>query len=292
MSQFRKRIRELGLDLNRLYYRHLLTRRFNNSGVDIFTQEWDTLVILDACRYDLFSKYNNLPGRLEKRESKASATLEFFMANFAGRRLHDTVYVTATPQFFRHREQLRTEFHDVFNIWKNDENLWKDRTPLPETTTEFALRAYEAYPDKRLIVHYTQPHHPFIAHEGELPLDGSMWNALREGRVRVSTGELWEAYGKNLSRALPHVKELMDVVDGRTIVTSDHGNMLGERGFPIPIKVWGHPHSIYQGSLVEIPWLIYDRGDRREVTASLPKWTLDQIDNSEVSDRLRDLGYE
>jgi len=71
--------------------------RRNPSGTDVMSEDWDNLILLDACRYDAFSKVNTLKGNLEERVSKGSTSKEFIKSNFVGRELHDTVYITANP---------------------------------------------------------------------------------------------------------------------------------------------------------------------------------------------------
>jgi len=44
-------------ELNRLYFRRLYTREFNENGTDIFAEDWDNLIILDACT-PTFSRQN------------------------------------------------------------------------------------------------------------------------------------------------------------------------------------------------------------------------------------------
>lgn len=161
--------RLLGRGVNRLYYR--ATRgRFNQDGVDVCDAGWDNLVLLDACRYDLFESTDGLPGALEKRQSKASNTIGFLNANVANRDLRDTVYVTANPQFRKIEDELDTEFHAVVDLWDHgwDEAM---NTVLPETVTESAIEVAEQYPNKRLFVHYDQPHVPFIGPTGRERLD-------------------------------------------------------------------------------------------------------------------------
>jgi hypothetical protein len=81
-------------ELNRMYYQRLYSWEYNEAGLDVFEADWDTLLILDACRYDLFERVSDLPGKTTAVRSKGSATEEFLRANFDGKRLHDTVYVT------------------------------------------------------------------------------------------------------------------------------------------------------------------------------------------------------
>jgi len=55
---------------NRLYHRRFGRRECNEDGVDPFEADWDNLFILDACRYDMFERRAELPGRLERAESR------------------------------------------------------------------------------------------------------------------------------------------------------------------------------------------------------------------------------
>ncbi|WP_324665338.1 alkaline phosphatase family protein [Haloarcula sediminis] len=286
-------------EANRLYHRRLYTRPYNTSGVDLFGEDWDNLLILDACRYDMFADQSTLPGRLESRQSRGSSTREFLRANFAGKELHDTVYVTANPQFYRHSDWLDASFHAVDHIWKTDGWDEDHRTVLPETTTEHALSAAERYPEKRLLVHYIQPHYPFIV-EGDQPFDDDQaflkpdvpgsWAQLMTGDLDAVPEEIWRVYRANLDRTLPHVDRLLDGIDGKSVVTADHGNMVGERAAPLPIREWGHPHGIYTDELVRVPWLVVD-GDRRRIESAPPVETDTETADDVVAQRLEDLGY-
>jgi len=283
---------------NRLYHRRLGRREHNTDGDDVLGEDWDSLLVLDACRYDMFARCSGLPGRLERRRSKGSATTEFLTANLDGRDLRDAVYVTANPQLYRNRGSIRATFHDVIHVWR--EEGWNEEhgTVLLETVTEYAARAAEEYPDKRLIVHYMQPHYPFVDSETGFDkehLTGerqeNVWSQLLHGTLDVERGDIWRIYEANLERALPHVEVLMDALDGRTVVTADHGNMVGERAFPIPIREWGHPRGIYTKELVEVPWLVQKDGPRRKIRREAPATQSSEVAGEVVADRLRDLGY-
>jgi hypothetical protein len=217
---------------NRLYYRRLNSRQQNTAGTAIFEEDWDNLLILDACRYDMFEQHADLPGRLEHRYSKGSSTPEFLRANLTGRDLRDTVYVTANPQFYRNRDELPANFHAVIDIWR--EAGWDEEyhTVLPETVTECAQDAAEEYPNKRLLVHYIQPHYPFIGSQTEFDKrqlvdtdtgERNVWYQLMTGTLDVERETIWQLYTDNLNLALPYVEELMDALNGRTVVTADHG---------------------------------------------------------------------
>jgi len=285
---------------NRLYHRRLGRRTCNEAGADPFDADWDTLVVLDACRYDLFERRADLPGRLERRQSPASTTVEFLRATVDDRDLRDTVYVTANPQLHQHRDSIRARFADVVEVWSGEGWDEEHGTVLPETMTDAALRAARTHPNKRLVVHYMQPHYPFIGadrgFEGGDFTDAeaateNVWVQVLQGRLDADREELWTLYADNLDRALPHVERLLAALDGRTVVTADHGNMLGERSFPIPFREWGHPRGVYTPELVDVPWLVHEGGPRREIHASTPDERTDSPTADVVADRLRDLGY-
>jgi hypothetical protein len=291
---------------NRLYHRRLNRRRYNSEGTDVFAEDWDNLLILDACRYDMFERYSELPGRLEHRHTRGTDTTEFLTANFGGRDLRDTVYVTANPQLHHNRDEIDAKLYRVIDIWRKEGWNEEHGTVLPETVTEHARRAAREHPNKRLVVHYIQPHYPFIESETEFDkrhlaaqdADGqaegteeNVWGQLMTGALDTSPADIWRPYVANLKRALPHVEELLGELGGRTVVTADHGNMSGERSFPIPIREWGHPRGIYTEQLARVPWLVHDNGPRRDIVAEQPESRTEDIEEETVADRLKHLGY-
>ncbi|EMA27156.1 hypothetical protein [Haloarcula japonica] len=283
-------------EVNRLYHRRLRTWTYNRDGIDIFARDWDHLLILDACRYDMFAEQSSLPGELEPVQSRASATKEFLKANFDGRELLDTVYVTGSPMLHRHRSKIKTQLHDVINVWNEDGWDEQYRTVLPKTMTEAAIEAKERYPNKRLLVHYLQPHYPFLGPTGQEHFDlGRLdfeWYKLLSGELNVSDAVVKRAFKENLDVVLPEVERLFDEFSGKTVVSADHGQVIGKRGLPIPIREYGHPQGIYSEELVTVPWLTYESGDRPEIIAenSGESATTDH-DEEAARQRLEHLGY-
>jgi hypothetical protein len=171
--------------------------------------------------------------------------------------------------------------------------------------TEAAIDAHERFPDKRVIAHYMQPHDPPIGPtadrlEAEIGLGGWAWSgvdaegtrlmtAVRAGDVPESVGR--RAYRENLRIVLEDVESLLDAVDGKVVVSADHGEMFGEEPYPLlgpQYEHWKNPRSLVQ---CEVPWLIVDGdGDRRRVTADPPVES-DPIDDEELSEQLAALGY-
>jgi len=291
-------------ELNRLYHTRAFRRRFNPRGIDVVAEDWDNLLVLDACRYDLFEENYDLPGDLGARESRAAHTSEFILGNFHGRDLTDTVYVTASPILHRgYTARYDPRFHAVVDVWREDG--WNDEwnTVMPETVVEYALQAAETYPRKRLIVHFMQPHYPFVGSDLELDkatvpdpteITTDIWHEMMRGEDAPPRDAVVEAYRRNFEVVHPHVARLLGELSGKTVVTSDHGNMLGERSRPIPIREWGHPKGLYTPELVTVPWLEYSAGPRRDVVAEPPATAAkvgEDADEDVVAERLRHLGY-
>lgn len=290
--------RKLAIELNRYVGNGLAYATgdcSNEQGVEILDEDWDNLVILDACRFDTFRDVGEgLPGELEKRESKAGATTEFLRHSFQSRDLRDTIYVTANPQLHRKREKINASFFKEYHVWKDNwaENV---RTVKPEIVTERTLEIAEQYPDKRVISHYIQPHAPYIGPTSkELPSKYlNFWSSYVAGRFDIDLETAKQAYRENVEIVIPHVERLLNELPGKTVVTADHGELLGERDSPIPVRRYGHFPYTYISELVEVPWLTYQNGDRKNIKAEdeSPKQTDTDVSEEIVKERLKDLGY-
>lgn len=288
-------------ELNRNYYRLMNGSEYNREGINVFDQDWDTLVILDACRFDMFENLNTLPGELECRISRGSHTSEFLRGNFNERSEMEVVYTTASPQLQRYKEEIDVQLHGVNNVWNTERWDTEEGTVLPEDMTQAAIEAHNKHPNKRHIVHYMQPHYPFIDSDIDDGVRGcnakssegfDIWEQRVRGRLGFSPSEIWSPYVRNLKIALSSVKKLMNKITGRIVVTSDHGNMLGERSSPLPMKEWGHPSHLHTQELVRVPWLINEVGERRSIKSEPVSTDQGSIDESVVADRLEQLGYK
>jgi len=256
-------------------------------------EEWDTLIVLDGCREDLFREVVD-PSKFDSYETRTSAgsvTSEWTSKNFAGQALTDTVYVTGNPVASRH---VRTAFHAFIEVWRDGFDKNHGTVP-PESVTEAAIEARKKYPDKRLIVHYIQPHYPFIGNPGlryttfggtnEMEVVSSeagasdVWDAL--GKGLVGKREVWEAYAENLDIVMESANKLIEVEDCKTVVTSDHGNLLGERVSPFHVRLYRHPPYIHHPDLREVPWAVTGKSDSTE----------ERQVNADIEEQLRSLGY-
>jgi len=246
-----------------------------NKGIHVMDQDWDNLIILDACRYDTFIEVSgiNCPYVI----SRGSHTVEFIEENFKGRKFDDTVYVTANPQVNIH---ARGYFYKIISVWKYE---WDNslNTVLPQSVYKYALETEELYSDKRLIIHFIQPHQPFIDYP-ELSVHGiredylvaigkkpsfrtiNPWDEAARGNIDAKL--IWKAYKKNLERVLPYALKLSKKLVGKTVITADHGEALRRIWFPIPIRIAEHPPYVHIPDLIKVPWYEVNKEERKKIS--------------------------
>lgn len=285
-----RRLAAVQREIARRYFALRNPSGYNEAGVDVFAQEWDNLVILDACRRDAFERVVSLPGDLGARVSRGSATREFVAANFANRRLADTVYVSANLWFPKLADDLAAAVHRFVPVPEEG----NPAVVRPAAVTERAREIDAEYPNKRLVVHYTQPHFPYLGETGRTYLDvpdtPNLETAIRRSDADVTPAVVRRAYRENLDLVADSVSTLLATLSGRTVVTADHGELLGERLLPpLPGRQYGHPAGVYVSPLVTVPWLVVDAGDRKRVVDAEADDAGDV--DADVDRRLRDLGY-
>ncbi|WP_254279250.1 LTA synthase family protein [Haloarcula marina] len=285
-------------------YSAIYTAR-NGEGVDVIAEDWDNLVIIDACRYDDFERENTLGGELEPKISRGRNSLTFIRENFVGRELQDTVYVTGNSFV---KELSGDEFHfvNVDPLKRNIESY--DGYVSPEAVTQAALDTHERFPNKRLIVHYMQPHDPPIGEVGdrieeEFGITGwhpdddmgqRLMPAVEQGDVPVEIAR--EGYRENLRIVLAEVERLLSEIDGRSVITSDHGEMFGERPYFLLGRRYGHMDEPRNRFISQVPWFVVDDdSDRRKINSSPPTDT-SPLSSEEVKSHLDEhlemLGYK
>lgn len=259
-------------------------RIVGNNGEYIMEKDWDNLLVLDACRLDLYRHVAN--GDCDAIRSRGAATPEWVAENFEGRSFPDTVYLTANPYVSIISDGA---FHARIDLWEEAWNEEED-TVLPEDVADRAKEIAAEYPDKRLIVHFMQPHQPFVGWD----LPGSFWNVSESPWDTLKEGdridEILEGYADNLRLVYSVARDLGLELPGKSVITADHGNMLGERVSPFPVRDYGHRKGIYTDENVLVPWDELPFETRKEITAEGTDSDRREI-TADVTDRLADLGY-
>ncbi|MFB6152174.1 MAG: hypothetical protein ABEJ40_10245 [Haloarculaceae archaeon] len=136
------------------------------SADPVFDADWDVLVVLDACRADLWAEVVGSDSDFPvgaTRISPGGTSTEWLDAVFGERdpaELAGVGYVTANPYSESHVDASALAHCE--EVWRY---AWDDDlgTVPPRPVTDAAIRAWRARDLDRLVVHYMQPHFPSLA---------------------------------------------------------------------------------------------------------------------------------
>jgi len=250
-----------------LFHRELSQR----NAVKVMDEDWDYLIVLDACRYDVFKKV--VAGGTGYVISGGTSTPGWMMWNF-GEKHKDVIYIAGNPHFASAHLTKRLGFNPFYTVKEVWDYGWDSalKTVPPEQVTNAALETLRSFPEKRIIVHYMQPHHPYIADKELLEIDEGTYRSLdqlgAEGRKLTTPLRLAErgelpvervkkAYEENLRIVMKEVIRLERELPGRVVLTADHGDAFGEFGH------YGHGGSLRMEALVKVPWVILKDGKKK-----------------------------
>lgn len=262
-------------------------------GTPIYEQDWDLLVVLDACRADFLQEAapdHDFLDDVDESESVGSYSLSWMEQNFTPKYsegMAETVHVTGNP--FTETALDPNDFGHLEEVWRYS---WDEEigTIRPRPITDAAISLAREQDADQVIVHYMQPHAPFTTHP-ELQTgpsaddwadaaDKSVWMRVQQAEVPLENAK--NAYRDELAMVLEEVELLLNNVDAETaVVTADHGEAMGESG------IYGHARGVAIDALRVVPWASTTAVDSGEHT---PEDHRSQLEGNQT-DRLRDLGY-
>jgi hypothetical protein len=228
----------------------------------IWEKDWDTLLIIDACTADLAEEeFTEDKYSFSTTTAPGSSSKEWAEHFSEAEDLKDIVYISANPHVSNQKIEDfagKNPFFMIYDVWKTDWDEEKHTVPAEKINEKFK-EVREMYPEKRFILHYMQPHHPFIGEkqledtsfvipgeEDEIDREDMVWEKLKKGEIDEQ--EFREAYRSNLQYVKNQIEKLPEI-EGKTIITADHGNVFGKRG------MYAHPPGVYFDELVEVPWI-------------------------------------
>lgn len=281
--------------------RTLFEQKQKSRILEFVERETFALVILDSCRYDVFAEEvgDFLNGNLDYVYTPATYTIQYFRETWSGQ-YEDIVYFTglSAPTDYAF-EQRGIDFvpsdhvGEFIHVWNRCESKEFGAVP-PEEITDIVLREKS----DKMVVHYVQPHAPYIGDYRLRETSGQDWEQSlndiykRIGRYGVeqktiSDEKLQRAYRSNLRRALASVRDLVKSLDTPVVITADHGEMLGEDNRYIH---GGNPRD----ELCKVPWFKIDSsmlGDENIRSSPEHRDSGDDFDTNDVRQQLEDLGY-
>lgn len=269
---------------------------------NIYEEEWDALIILDACRVDALREvageyeFINTVDTVRSTGSTSSEWIaKTFDTNRFGDKIEETTYITGNPfsdQVLRQRDfppdtetpfcypkwntALDTDLKHLEEVWRYGRSDDLSTVP-PRAITDKAIEISRKNRENQLLIHYMQPHSPFLT-DG---LSGRNLEDLKSD-TEVSQEAIWNAYKETLRNVLNDVELLLDNIDADSVViTADHGEAFGEWG------AYGHPIGFPHPKVKRVPWIRTTAKDKGTHTPSVQEDTVD----SDVTEHLADLGY-
>lgn len=268
--------------------------RISHSGTPIYRRDWDLLIVLDGCRLDLMDQVAEDFSYIQNVDSVRSVdtmTREWMKKNFQdkyAKQMKNTAFISGNP----HSDWILdgTDFQLLDEVWRYG---WDDElgTLPPRPVTDRAISVGRSESPERMVVHYMQPHYPFITAPeldygidieqfGELPWD-NVWDRLRKGELEHDS--VWRGYRENLRYVLNDIRLLLENIDADTVViTSDHGNAIGEWG------IYGHPIHMPIDVIQVVPWIETTASDQRGHQPT--DYESSKVDQ-DIESRLNQLGY-
>lgn len=255
--------------LEKLFVQDEEMKKIRENVMDL---DWKMLIVLDSCRYDTFKKINDIEGKLRPVYSLGSTSAEWIRKTIVKK--HDNlIYISACPYVVTHIKKFG--YCEMIDVLKDgfDEEL---HTVLPEKVNEAFLNLkYD--PKKRYILHYMQPHHPFLGKNGikatgftqwkyGTVLGEAVWDLIRNEKISLERAK--RGYESCLEFVLEYIKELLSSVniEGKVAITGDHGQVFGEYG------LLGHPEdSLTFDEVIKVPYLEVDKKWIQNGMVSKPK---------------------
>lgn len=231
----------------------------------IYNSEWNILVVLDACRYDVFKEKYGKMFNVEAVKSLGSCTVEWFKNTF-DKKIENSIYVSGNPyvnsysvEVSRYKYRALDFFDKIINVWDFG---WSQINGIytvdPAEVYRYATIVSKLYPRSKIVVHFLQPHAPYpmcskfrkyFENRKNAP-DLKFWDAIRKGVLNITRSELKECYIRNLEWVMKYVLKLISKAKNKTvIITADHGEGFGEN------NIYNHPCGVKTIELTTVPWV-------------------------------------
>jgi hypothetical protein len=264
-------------------------------GTNVFDREWDLLIIIDGCDVDwirevapdqsLFQGDN--VGSIVSVGSGSDDWHEHTFANTSDEVLEKTAFITANPFVHAHKPDSLGFLENV-REWGWEDNLG---TVPAHNVTDAAIEIGRSTDFDRYVVHYMQPHAPFLKRpdyedretvELAYPAKDSREPWYQVLRDDLSSARLRELYVNNLRYVLEEVSNLCRNFDAEiAILSADHGNGVGDDG------LYGHPARVKIEELRRVPWVPIQAADDETLTPTIDRTST----NTSHIEQLEALGY-
>lgn len=260
---------------------------------------WDALIVCDSLRAD---EAQDLVPEVEAVRSPAPITYQWVRAFAREWAEEELLLVCANPVVNRELAGTPVRWAQV-PCWLWD---WETRPDgLGTVPAEAVLRRLWRVVNRhgrprRLVVWLLEPHVPYPG------MPYTDWGrGMRDGMSRANAGHVtirqalerglvsWDAVlaarARNVRIALDAARRVHEGLGGTAVLTSDHGELLGEEGVA-GIRLFGHSGQVaWHPNLKRVPWVVAEgepAGDYSPLP-DLPAWWKDDG----IERKLEALGY-
>lgn len=226
----------------------------------IHNMDWRNVIILDACRYDYFKETvneNKYGFQFEPVWSPGGDTGRWYTNMWVDGEYDDTILVSDSPVPWRRDNGMhQAKFYRSYPLWKNRGKTLGEFPPLKELI-EQALKYKYVNKNKRMLLHLVPPHLPYYHDEGiKLLLKEFGKNVVGDGMIYLKMEDYGKKHGwdKVITQYKKSIEFALDTIlkydwGEQTIVTSDHGELIGEG------KRYTHSLGFTEDPLLRtVPW--------------------------------------
>lgn len=233
---------------------------------------WRYLLVLDACRYDDFAEIVGAlwpGGALHQVDTDALDTRLWYQYHWSLPHPHVSL-ISASPVPWVRELNVVKNFNGCVPVWMPEANIGQGGVVYPETMMGVIAVKARNTPGRRWVCHFVQPHLPYITADGlaflrgELDADLRGDNWLKRSPTVYDKVQAWGRrhgwerlrgyYQETLEFTLGVIKRrLTELPPGRVVITSDHSELIGERG------LYGHPRPAGKELLCTVPWFEVSR---------------------------------
>ena len=281
-------------------------------GTNVFSKDWDLLVILDTCRPDGLQEVSGqadfIPDEVDTIWSVGSSTREWVGNTFIKdykEEIQETAVITANAALSNGtqdkgwsvlpdiaRRVTNWSLVDEDDIGYTD-NVWKygpvdpwTGTSVPWGVTDRAISVGRKHNYDRDIVHYICPHSPYRSRsmkQNRPPYDHERypWEHIDSN----IDNDVWEVYLDEIRWVLEYVEMLLNNFDAdNMVISADHGDLFGELG------IKAHPDGVPHPGLRRVPWVKTEANDTGSYVPSIEPQN-ESSSQHELESQLRELGY-
>jgi hypothetical protein len=290
-------------------------------GTNIFDEEWDMLIILDTCRTDAMEIMKDEYDFIQNVGSIRSVggnSPEWIARTFDTNHVRDinnTIYLSANShaqtilddkepykdnkhfnyKLLRHFSTVdKSDLQEVEYLFKyepmgtgGEYGHERGGTP-PRYVTDRAIDIGRNENFDRLILHYFQPHSPWVSNAID---EDRALKGYEEGFDYITetgdTESAWDSYLDDLRWVLNDVELLLENIDQeKVVITADHGDAFDEYG------IMSHKIGAVHPKIREVPWVVTSGTDTKSYIPTIEKPTDSGVETEEINRQLQALGYK